>query len=493
MKKKYQRLSKEAVTVLRSWLHSHQDYPYPTKEEKDALQQQTGLDRAQISDWFSNARRRTLVGGGASLAVEQLAPAADLSLQSPMERWKNSPPGSEAAATSDIMRALDTIERLDDDKESAGTPTSQYAWSSHSSSNSFVVGAPSTSTVGYSHSSSSDASFGHHAHYQPVRRPPTPMVGQRSLSRRRHRRRQKPSRPNDFLSHRQPIENRPYQCTFCTDSFRTKYDWERHEKALHLPVDLWTCAPDGGIVVLEGTRTCVFCQASNPETGHLLDRHDYFACQSRADGQRTFSRKDHLRQHLKLTHSAEYHSGIMDGWRTSRTIVSRCGLCDATFATWKERMDHVGAHFKNGADMAEWKGDWGFAPEVQRLVENAMPPYLLGHERRTMDPWKSSIALLGGSAPEQEDTLGLSHMLLGNGVPNAFNRYTDLRRALIDYIHRQTAAGICPTDEKLQQVARQFSYGGNDPLDQTFADYDPLWLEAVKHEAGLGTMQFGPQ
>ncbi|RAH85979.1 hypothetical protein BO86DRAFT_286810, partial [Aspergillus japonicus CBS 114.51] len=486
-KKKYQRLSKEAVTALRSWLYNHQDYPYPTKEEKDALQQQTGLHQAQISDWFSNARRRTWFGGSASQAVEQPAPAADHSLQSPMERWKNSPPDSEAAATSDIMRALDSIERPDDDEESAGTSASQYAWSSHSSSNSFVVGAPSTSTLGHSHSSGSEASLGHHTHYQPVQRPPTPMNGRRSLSGRRHRRRQKPPRPNDSQAHRQTREDRPYQCTFCTDSFRTKYDWERHEKTLHLPVDLWTCAPDGGIVVVDGTRTCVFCQAPDPETGHLLDRHNYFACQSRADGQRTFSRKDHLRQHLKLTHSAEYHSGIMDGWRASRTIVSRCGLCDATFATWKERVDHVGAHFKNGADMAEWKGDWGFAPDVQRLVENAMPPYLLGHERRTMDPWKSSVALLGGSVPEQEDTLGFSYVSIGNDVPNALNRYTDLRRALIDYIHSQTAAGICPTDERLQQVARQFSYGGNDPLDQTYADYDPLWLEAVKQEAGLGT------
>lgn len=27
---------------------------------------------------------------------------------------------------------------------------------------------------------------------------------------------------------------RTYQCTFCTETFKTKHDWQRHEKSLHL-------------------------------------------------------------------------------------------------------------------------------------------------------------------------------------------------------------------------------------------------------------------
>jgi hypothetical protein len=30
-----------------------------------------------------------------------------------------------------------------------------------------------------------------------------------------------------------------YQCTFCTNSFKTKYDWQRHEKAIHFSPESW--------------------------------------------------------------------------------------------------------------------------------------------------------------------------------------------------------------------------------------------------------------
>lgn len=33
--------------------------------------------------------------------------------------------------------------------------------------------------------------------------------------------------------------SRPYQCTFCTDRFKTKYDWQRHEKTFHLSLERW--------------------------------------------------------------------------------------------------------------------------------------------------------------------------------------------------------------------------------------------------------------
>lgn len=32
---------------------------------------------------------------------------------------------------------------------------------------------------------------------------------------------------------------RRYQCTFCTDTFKTKYDWQRHEATIHLSLDQW--------------------------------------------------------------------------------------------------------------------------------------------------------------------------------------------------------------------------------------------------------------
>jgi hypothetical protein len=42
--------------------------------------------------------------------------------------------------------------------------------------------------------------------------------------------------------------------------------------------------------------------------------------------------------------------------------------------TWIDRIDHLADHFKIGATMAEWKGDWGFDESTKRLVENSVPP-----------------------------------------------------------------------------------------------------------------------
>jgi len=53
-------LPKAATNILKKWLFDHLFHPYPTEEEKSALSLQTGLTLNQISNWFINARRRTL-------------------------------------------------------------------------------------------------------------------------------------------------------------------------------------------------------------------------------------------------------------------------------------------------------------------------------------------------------------------------------------------------------------------------------------------------
>eukprot|EP00698_Gefionella_okellyi_P005671 TRINITY_DN15139_c0_g1_i1.p1 TRINITY_DN15139_c0_g1~~TRINITY_DN15139_c0_g1_i1.p1 ORF type:complete len:222 (-),score=8.62 TRINITY_DN15139_c0_g1_i1:41-706(-) len=47
-----------ATAIFNDWVMSHLDHPYPTKSEKEALCQETGVERKQLSIWLTNFRRR---------------------------------------------------------------------------------------------------------------------------------------------------------------------------------------------------------------------------------------------------------------------------------------------------------------------------------------------------------------------------------------------------------------------------------------------------
>ena len=49
-----------AVATLKSWLLSpeHFTHPYPTPQDQVMLMQKTGIDKKQLKNWFTNARRR---------------------------------------------------------------------------------------------------------------------------------------------------------------------------------------------------------------------------------------------------------------------------------------------------------------------------------------------------------------------------------------------------------------------------------------------------
>lgn len=49
-----------AVATLKAWLLSpeHFTHPYPTPQDQTMLMQKTGIDKKQLKNWFTNARRR---------------------------------------------------------------------------------------------------------------------------------------------------------------------------------------------------------------------------------------------------------------------------------------------------------------------------------------------------------------------------------------------------------------------------------------------------
>jgi hypothetical protein len=55
---KKQFLPASAVDILKTWFYEHINYPYPTAEERAYLSEITGLTHLQITNWFTNERKR---------------------------------------------------------------------------------------------------------------------------------------------------------------------------------------------------------------------------------------------------------------------------------------------------------------------------------------------------------------------------------------------------------------------------------------------------
>ena len=116
------RFSRDVIRTLKNWLAVHQQLPYPNEDEMVALQDRTGLNKAQLTNWFANARRRGKVQTvrsaspqvqyGSTNPIDIIprpgTPAVTQSphYKDPLQRWVDSPPEHEAATAHDIERAM---------------------------------------------------------------------------------------------------------------------------------------------------------------------------------------------------------------------------------------------------------------------------------------------------------------------------------------------------------------------------------------------------
>jgi hypothetical protein len=493
------RFGRDAIRVLKNWLTEHYQHPYPSEEEKDDLKERTGLKRSQIANWLANARRRgkvrpptrsiSPVPGAVNISTHSStssssSPSVDISLMTPLERWKHSPPENEPASTSDIIRAMANppfpasplqlqLQYLQSRPSlSAHGRSASRKTGSSNDSNSLFQSRSVSSFETENKSSISDFSFASAFSH----RSSQPSLNSADRKERRRRRKQMPPVPP--FDRQKTRSARIFQCTFCTDSFPAKYDWQRHEKSLHLALEKWTCAPQGGtIATADGQKACAFCRAPDPTEDHLETVHNFSACQEKTVQERTFYRKDHLNQHLRLMHNVKLETW-MNQWRSTTTeIKSRCGFCDTQFTTWKDRVDHLAQHFKNGADMSKWKGDWGFEPYVRRLVENAVPPYLIGEERITPQPYKATAQ----KAATAKRAVGSTSQLPIAQDANCFMR---LEQELKLFVQSKLQAGTKPSDQEIQDQARITIYGSDDHWNQTCAD-NPVWLSILKRDCGV--------
>ncbi|KAI8680484.1 Homeobox and C2H2 transcription factor [Fusarium keratoplasticum] len=383
------RFSSGSTRILKSWLADHQHQPYPTVADIELMRTRTGLARHQIVTWFRNARRQRKTQpmrpptplprqpqaefiSRTPEPREQTLPFQDMN---PLQRWQNSPPEHEPVAAYAIARAmsgllgLNSTDGVSHSPEDAA-PVVAGSWQDDSSASSAATSQLSSS-LGSAWSDDSG--------------PPCGRFDRRKLNKRRRRRNPATQCEIDSLK---PLNAVCYtfQCTFCTESFKTKHNWQRHENSMHLSLEQWGCSPQGPTFRnVDGNIACAFCGQLDPDHDHVM-KHNYATCYKRCPEERVFYRKDHLQQHLKLVHEATFMECPMKQWRREmQDLRSRCGFCELVMDTWADRIDHLADHFKQGKSMADWKGDWGFDDHVLDMVENSIPPYLIYYERNS--PW----------------------------------------------------------------------------------------------------------
>ncbi|KAI0206394.1 hypothetical protein F4808DRAFT_118067 [Astrocystis sublimbata] len=443
------RFSRESVKVLKNWVVTHNHHPYPTDEERESLQKITGLNKTQITNWLANARRRGKIqptratsphiGRGYAQAMDIPQRRGTPGLfenMNPLQRWANSPPENEPASVTAIARAVSATGSYSATSGSGRTSPNVWNLSDDGSSRS-LCNQSSASSLGTSHSSGGSfaSAFSNQSRGSSI---PSFVRSNRG---RRRRRRALPQRAEEQLN----LPLKTFQCTFCTETFRTKHDWQRHEKSLHLSLERWICCSDGprAVNIDNGLTSCIFCGDVNPDDAHI-ESHNFSGCTERTLDERTFYRKDHLRQHLRLVHNVKFLPWAMEKWRvTSPAIRSRCGFCGVVLDSWSVRVDHLAEHFKTGNTMADWKGDWGFDAPVLELVENSIPPYLIHNERQSPSSFEASQP----------------------SPTTPTNAYELLKMELQWWITKKTEElGVSPSDLQIQKEACRIIYGAEATL-----------------------------
>uniref|UniRef100_L2FDN6 HTH CENPB-type domain-containing protein n=1 Tax=Colletotrichum fructicola (strain Nara gc5) TaxID=1213859 RepID=L2FDN6_COLFN len=238
-------------------------------------------------------------------------------------------------------------------------------------------------------------------------------------------------------------------------------------------------------------------------TDEHLDMHNHSACHDRPIEARSFGRKDHLVQHLRVMHKLEKLPRF-DDWKVqSMEITSRCGFCGMALLTWNKRTDHLAAHFRKGLTMKDWKGEHGFTPAVAEQVVHALPPYLIGSESMSVVPFsatkqgtKDHFAQISSRTHGFKDTAGelSTELKEPDSLPSpsvltsraaTSKAFTEiLERHLKHFADEYMAQGINPTDDMLRQESRRVIYDSDDEWNQTVAD-NSEWLAQFRTRHGL--------
>ncbi|KAH4217055.1 hypothetical protein HBI81_139760 [Parastagonospora nodorum] len=154
----------------------------------------------------------------------------------------------------------------------------------------------------------------------------------------------------------------PYFCTWtdCSARFRFRWEWARHETALHYQPYHWICCLAESRLKL--ISQCFVCGLHPTTVGHIMDTH-FTECTVKDRSEVTFLREDQLLQHIKGVHSQQKASkkickGLMCIFKTENQDLHSsaldCGFCGRASKSWAEREDHVFEHLKEGMCKSAW-------------------------------------------------------------------------------------------------------------------------------------------
>ncbi|KXJ88965.1 hypothetical protein Micbo1qcDRAFT_150182 [Microdochium bolleyi] len=293
--------------ALRDWFVAHSDNPYPTNEEKDTLSRTTGLSLVQVVNWFANARRRQRQSSRATRRHSRFSygspmPSPTARSMSPMQRWRNSPPDQEGASIAAIEKAIGDPAQAVDWQSASRISSGGSSVSSLADMESYDSGLSYASSMSHT---SSQSGFGEHSFDFLGTSSGQPKLDYRMQS--------------AAISHmpKPTTKDRTrHICKTCSRHFKKRSDLTRHESSIHSASKRsWVCSlptpADQSLVVWSiesGVPQCLLCGCSAPDEAHL-GTHEFDACGERNLSDRTFTRKDHLWQHLRKFHGCKRWEG----------------------------------------------------------------------------------------------------------------------------------------------------------------------------------------
>jgi hypothetical protein len=142
-----------------------------------------------------------------------------------------------------------------------------------------------------------------------------------------------------------------YFCTVCGDKpFKDKDTWRRHERC-HYPDIEYVCSPSGPVLFTPDGERCAFCNAEDPDPGHLAG-HKAQSCYEKKE---KWARKDTFVRHLRTQHGVSDASRQVEMWSIKPPArVLGCGFCVMSFDNTTSRLSHIAQHMEDGCTTTHW-------------------------------------------------------------------------------------------------------------------------------------------